>query len=154
VTAFADAEWPDKVKRAIDLSAEKEMKDVYEELLEIRRQVRNYMAHGAFGKNGEAFKFHSGAGAVPVAIGSDRFSMLFSRNFEESRAIEVTESFIEKLWQGKRAPAKAFLKDDLPIILTHASNGIYKTAMSSQEMMADHIKYLTRMVDDAANMDW
>jgi hypothetical protein len=154
VTALADAEWSDKVKKAIDLAAEKEMKDVYEELLEIRRQVRNYMAHGAFGKNGEAFRFHSGAGAVPVNIGSDRFSMLFSQNFEESRAVDTMESFIEKLWQGERAPAKAFLEDDLPVILTHASDGIYKTAMSSEEMMADYIKYLTREVDNAANMDW
>jgi hypothetical protein len=77
------------------------------------------MAHKAFGKNGEAFKFHSGTGAVPVNITGQnigsRFSMLFSPKFEESRAIDVMESFIDKLWQGERAPAKAYLEEaDLP----------------------------------------
>jgi hypothetical protein len=48
---MADKEWSEKVKVAIDLSTDKEMKGIYEELLEIRRQVRNYMAHGAFGRS-------------------------------------------------------------------------------------------------------
>jgi hypothetical protein len=51
VSAMADKEWSEKVKVAIDLSTDKEMKGIYEELLEIRRQVRNYMAHGAFGRS-------------------------------------------------------------------------------------------------------
>ena len=126
VSAMADKEWSEKVKVAIDLSADKEMRDIYEELLEIRRQVRNYMAHGAFGKQGEAFQFHSGAGAVPVNLtGRDSgLSMWINPSFEESRAIDVMESFIKKLWEGERAPAKIHLDDsDLPVILSHASDG-------------------------------
>jgi hypothetical protein len=157
VAAIAEQEWPEKVKVAIALSADKEMKSIYEDLLEIRRQVRNYMAHGAFGKQGEAFLFHSPTGAVPVNLtGRDGgLSMWILPSFEESRAIEVMESFVKKLWGGERAPAKLHLDDaDLPVILSHASDGIYRQAMSSEEVMEDYIKYLSREVDDAANMDW
>ena len=157
VAELAEAEWSEKVKKAIDLSAEKEMKDIYEELLEIKRQVRNYMAHGAFGKNGEAFSFHTATGAVPVNLtGNDgRLSIWIVPSFEESRAIEVMESFIEKLWKGERAPAKLHLDDDgLPVILSYASNGVYARAMTSEENMDDYIRALSKEVDDAANMDW
>ena len=157
VADLAEAEWSEKVKKAIDLSAEKELKDTYEELLEIRRQVRNYMAHGAFGKNGEAFSFHTATGAVPVNLTGDDggLSMWIVPSFEESRAIEVMESFIEKLWKGERAPAKLHLDDDgLPVILSYASNSIYARAMASEEDMDEYIRALSRELDDAANMDW
>jgi len=157
VSAMADKEWSEKVKVAIDLSADKEMKGVYEELLEIRRQVRNFMAHGAFGKQGEAFHFHSGAGAVPVNLtGRDGgLSMWISPSFEESRAIEVMELFVTKLWEAERAPAKLHLDDsDLPVILSYASDGTYRTAMSSEGNMEGYINYLSHEVDNAANMDW
>ena len=157
VSAMAEAEWSEKIKAAIDLSVDKEMKEIYEELLDIRRQVRNYMAHGAFGKQGEAFHFHSGAGAVPIQLSGQLggISAWIRPSFEESRAIEVMESFIAKLWDGVRAPARLLLKDaELPIILSHASDGIYSRAMSSEATMEDYVQYLGREVDDAANMDW
>jgi hypothetical protein len=157
VSAMADNKWSEKVKVIIDLSIDNEMKGIYEELLEIREQVRNYMAHGAFGKQGEAFQFHSGAGAVPVKLTGELggLSDWIKPSFEESRAIEVMEAFIAKLWEGDRAPAKLLLDDDdLPIILSHASDGRYQHAMSSKEIMEDYIKYLSREVDNAANMDW
>jgi hypothetical protein len=159
VAKLADAEWSEKVKAAIDLAAEKEMKEIYEELLEIRRQVRNYMAHGAFGKQGEAFTFHSMTGAVPVNLtdtqGQSRFSMTFVPSFDEPRAIEVMESFIAKLWEGERAPAKLYLDNsDLPVILTYARDGTYARVMSSEEDMEIFIEGLSREIDNAANMDW
>lgn len=159
VARLADSEWSEKVKAAIDLSAEKETKTIYEDLLEIRRQVRNYMAHGAFGKQGEAFQFHSATGAVPVNLtdpqGRSRFSMWFVPSFDEPRALEVAESFVAKLWEGKRAPARLYLEEaGLPVILTSASNGTYANAMSSEEDMENFIEGLTHEMDNAANMDW
>jgi hypothetical protein len=159
VAKLADSEWSEKVKAAIDLSTEQEAKAIYEQLLEVRRQIRNFMAHGAFGKQGEAFQFHSGAGAVPVNLtdpqGRSRFSIWGVPSFDESKAIEVAESFVAKLWEGARAPAKLYLEDaDLPVILTYVSDGTYAEAMSSEEAMGVFVGYLTRQMDDAANMDW
>jgi hypothetical protein len=159
VARLADSEWSEKVKAAIDLSVEKETKDIYEELLEVRRQVRNYMAHGAFGKQGEAFQFHSATGAVPVNLtdpqGRSRFSMWSVPSFDEPKAIEVAETFVAKLWEGERAPAKLYLEEaGLQVILTYASDGTYAHAMFSEEDMEHFIKSLTHEIDNAANMDW
>jgi hypothetical protein len=158
VANLAAAEWSEKVKVAIGLGDAK-MKSLFDELLTIRRQIRNYMAHGAFGKQGEAFQFHSGAGAVPVNLtdsdGKARYSIWFRPSFDEARAIQTAELFIAQLWEGKLAPAKAYIQDaGLPIILTYASNGAYEGAMSSVEDMEYFIEGLTHEMDNAANMDW
>ena len=57
------AEWNRKFKSALDLN-DGVAKKYLDELIVLRRQLRNFVAHGAFGKEGEAFSFHSGAGAV------------------------------------------------------------------------------------------
>lgn len=67
VADMADADWKTKFKAALDVSDGK-TKEHYDKLLDLRAQIRNFMAHGAFGKRGEAFRFHSGAGAVPVLL--------------------------------------------------------------------------------------
>ncbi|MGA7894415.1 MAG: hypothetical protein WCA49_14435 [Candidatus Sulfotelmatobacter sp.] len=157
VADLAGADWTDKIKAAVDLD-DAAMKTLYDELLVVRRQVRNYMAHGAFGKNGEAFEFHSGAGAVPVNLtdpeGRDRFSMWESPSFDELGAIETAEAFVEKLWDGDLAPAKLYLQEaDLPIILTYASDGTYQGAMTSLEAMESLVEGMTHEIDRAANMD-
>ncbi|WP_228378448.1 hypothetical protein, partial [Chryseobacterium sp. CCH4-E10] len=65
VTKLIDAEWKTKFNTVI---SDDMLKEYYIELLMIRNQVRNFVAHGAFGKDGNAFHFHSGAGAVPVMM--------------------------------------------------------------------------------------
>jgi hypothetical protein len=158
VADLAEAEWAEKVKVAIGLD-DPTVKALYDELLKIRRQIRNYMAHGAFGKHGEAFDFHSSAGAVPVNLtdpeGRDRFSIRFVPSFGEAAAIATAEVFIEKLWAGDLAPAKMYLQEaSMPVILTYASDGTYESAMSSPESMEEFIDGLAHEMDDAANMDW
>lgn len=158
VADLAAADWSEKVKTAIGLD-DAEMKSLFDKLLTIRRQIRNYMAHGAFGKQGEAFQFHSSAGAVPVNLtdpdGRDKFSMWLSPSFDEAGAIRTADSFIEKLWGDDLAPAKLYIQDRaLPVILTFASDGTYESAMTSIEDMEHLVEGLIREMDDAANMDW
>lgn len=158
VANLAGAEWSEKVKTTIGLD-DAAVKSLFDELLTIRRQVRNYMAHGAFGKHGEAFDFHSSAGAVPVNLtdpeGREAFSIWFGPSFDETAAIEVAEAFIAKLWEGDLAPAKMYLQDaNMPVILTYASDGTYENAMSCLEAMEEFIDGLAHQMDGAANMDW
>ena len=158
VANLAAAEWSEKVKTAIDLDDAK-VKSLFDELITIRREIRNYMAHGAFGKHGEAFEFHSSAGAVPVNLtdpeGRDSFSIWFGPSFDEAGAIETAESFIERLWEGKLAPAKMYLQDaNMPVVLTYARKGTYENAMSSPEAMEEFIDGMEHQMDNAANMDW
>lgn len=158
VAALAKADWSDKYKTAVRLDDEKS-KSFYDKLVIIRRQLRNFVAHGAFGKQGEAFKFHSGAGAVPVLLetrhGQQRFSMFGPADFNEAEALEVMSAFVDFLWSDSRAPARVYVQEhELPLILPYAADGTYARAMVSVESMTEFADHLTAEMDRSANMDW
>ena len=158
VTNLIGAEWQEKYKQALDIT-DQDSKRFYDSLATFRRQIRNYMAHGSFGKQGEAFKFHSNAGAVPVMLdevqGMGRFSVTGEVEFEEEIALSTIEEFIVHLWSGPREPAWSYIQDaELPLILTLASDGTYDDAMQSVEDMERFAHGLTMQFDNAANMDW
>lgn len=158
VANIAETEWSQKFKQTLGLDDPK-TKEFYDQLILIRRQLRNYMAHGAFGKNGEAFHFHSSTGAVPLYLphqkGRGRFTVAEDLGFDEAAAIEVIEKFIEHLWSGEREPARFYIQEnDIPTILTMAKEGTYRQAMRSVDDMKDFLEGLCRMWDNSANMDW
>lgn len=158
IADLAGAEWGTKFKLAFDLN-DATAKRHYDRLIAVRRQLRNFVAHGAFGKEGEAFDFHSNAGAVPVildhAAGKSEFSLTPELAFDDGEALAAIEEFIVFLWSGEREPARLYLQEgDLPLILPYASDGTYKQAMSSVQEMTDFINYKTAEWDRAANMDW
>ena len=158
VTDMAVSEWKSKYKLIFDISKKVE-KQYYDKLVLIRQQLRNFYAHGAFGKTGEAFKFHSGTGAVPVQIISrdnvNKFSLNGPSGFKDSDAIAIIEKFISFLWEDELLPAKIYIEDSsLPLILSYSKDGTYKRAMSTVENMTTLVDGLSRVFDDAANMDW
>jgi integrase len=57
VAEVADADWSTKFRAALDLT-DHETKAHFDTLVVIRRQMRNFMAHGAFGKQGEGIVHH------------------------------------------------------------------------------------------------
>lgn len=156
VAALAEADWKSKFKAALDLD-DLATKNHYDILLDLRAQIRNFMAHGAFGKRGEAFHFHSGAGAVPVLLSQSqrhRYALTGKPPFDEGAAIAEIERFIEHLWSGSRTPAKLYIFSELPSILTHVVDGTYTRAMQSTQAMTELVDYMTDQSDRAANMDW
>jgi len=158
VAELAEAEWQAKFKRALSLT-DPTTKDFFDKLVVIRKELRNFVAHGAFGKQGEAFEFHSGAGAVPVLLphlaGSRKFLLGGDFTFDDDAALEVIEKFIDHLWSGARAPAEIYIQQSgLPLILTMASDGTYAQAMASVNEMTAFVEHLTGQFDQAANMDW
>lgn len=158
VADLAKSDWHTKFKNALSLDCP-EIKKLYNELTEIRRQLRNYIAHGAFGKNGEAFSFHSRVGAVPLLLphqkGKPRFILSDNLSFDEHKVINTIEKFIKVLWKGKRGPAKLYIQEsDLPLILTYAADGTYQNAMKSKKSMENFLDRLADEFDQAANMDF
>jgi hypothetical protein len=158
VTRAAEANWPTKFKLAFDLADERSKK-LYDELLIVRKELRNFAAHGSFGKQGEAFHFHSSAGAVPVLlpdpIGSRKFALGEPSHYDLQQALRTIEEFIEHLWEGPRAPARIYVQEyELPLILTMAHNGIYGRAMTSIEEMTSFAHHLSGQIDRAGDMDW
>jgi hypothetical protein len=158
VAKLAVSSWYKKLAGAVDLDDD-HTKDLCEKLSAIKEQLRNFMAHGAFGKRGEAFHFHSGAGAVPVLLTEERagYGVTIDSGiaFDESNALEVIEQFIAHLWSGQREAARIYIQDSgLPLLLTMASDGTYLSAMRSTDEMEELVHGLSGQFDDAANMDW
>lgn len=156
VAALADADWKAKFKAVLDHTDVITQKH-YQTLLDLRAQIRNFMAHGAFGKRGEAFRFHSGAGAVPVLITQEqrhKYSLTGNPAFDEAGALSEIEKFLEHIWTGPLAPAKIYIFSDLPTILTYAKDGTYTDAMKTPEDMEGLVEHLSWRFDNSANMDW
>lgn len=157
VAKLAETEWSTKFKISVGL-VNKESKEFYDQLVLIKRQVRNYVAHGAFGKNGEAFYFHSRAGAVPILLnsrkGKGRFAFSENLAFEEQDAINLIENFISYLSSGHTKIAMLYVNTELPTILTMAADGTYSMAMNSTEEMQEFIERQVAENDVAVNMDW
>nr|WP_156516777.1 hypothetical protein [Paraburkholderia caribensis] len=156
VAKLADADWKAKFKAALDIG-DAESKAFYDSLLDLRAQIRNFMAHGAFGKHGEAFSFHSGAGAVPILLSQQkahRFSMTGKPDFNENQALEEISRFIAHLWSGPRAPAQIYIESGLPGVLTFACDGTYADVMRSEAKMNRFVDRMSGEADRAANMDW
>ena len=155
VAKLAGCDWPTKYKAALDL-VDPISKQFYDELLVVRRQIRNFIAHGSFGKQGEAFSFHSSVGAVPVRFAdrTDDFRVGLGVDFEEAGAMSTMERFIDHLWSGPRAPAKTYLESGLPLILPMAAHGDYRKAMASESEMIEFTDHLGGMFGRAADMEW
>lgn len=158
VASLAAAEWSEKFKAVFDLS-DTNAKRVFDRLMAVRRELRNFVAHGAFGKDGEAFMFHSAAGAVPVLLphkaATRQFTFGDGLRFNVATTLAALDEFEVLLWDDARAPAKIYLQDgSLPVILTYAADGTYRTAMSSVESMTEFMDQLIYQMDNASNMDW
>ncbi|OAZ10657.1 hypothetical protein [Thalassospira indica] len=158
VAKLAKAEWSEKFKAALDI-ADPTTKRFYDQLAIVRRQLRNFVAHGAFGKDGEAFHFHSTAGAVPMLLPHrrDRSALKFGQgvDFVAAEAIALIRDFIDHLWSGPREPAKIHIQDyGLPLNLTKVVNGDYARAMASVEAMESYADYQAHLNDRYANMDF
>ncbi len=161
VKGLAYQEWQAKFKVALDIN-EPQVKYYYDELLTIRNQVRNFFAHGAFGKEGEAFRFHSGAGAVPVKLPHSQGSHSYRfpsklepfRGFADDDAIKLIKGFIDYIRSGSLAPAWIYLDSDLDLVLTMSQAGIYSSAMTSEDDMKELTVYQEYMFDKYADMDF
>lgn len=116
------------------------------------------MAHGAFGKNGQALSFHSAVGAVPLLLphrnSKDHFQFGNGVDFLPPESIQLIHDFIAHLWSKDLSPAKIYIEGGLPLILSHVGDGEYARAMASEKEMTEFKHRLSHVFDNAANMDW
>jgi hypothetical protein len=158
VKQAANANWYQKFDLALDRS-DPATQFFFDELIIIRQQLRNFDAHGSFGKQREAFSFHSSVGAVRLRLPhqQDISSMRFGRGVEfvDHDAIELIQRFVAHLWSGPRTPAKIYIQEShLPIILSYASDGTFTKAMESDDSMNALCSYLNELQDRYTDMDF
>ena len=158
VKDLASADWKKKFQAALNIS-DADLKRHYDNLNVIRDQVRNFVAHGSFGKRGEAFLFHSDVGAVTVQLSHQEGLHSYrcprkSGGLAESDAISRIESFIECLKAGPLAPAWIYLDSGMDLVMTRGSGGYYSSALESMESMQELVDVETYIADAYADMDW
>ena len=158
VAEMAEADWGTKFTSVFDIK-DTTTKGHFDRLVALRNDVRNYVAHGAFGKQGEAFYFHSAAGAVPVLLphkaGTRKYRIGSGLRFDASAAFGAMYTFEQFLWDAPRTPARIYIQDScLPVVLTYARDGTYERGMQSVEDMNECVRILTDIADRAADMDW
>ncbi|EOW0918484.1 hypothetical protein ACRZDK_005249 [Klebsiella pneumoniae] len=150
-------EWKTKFRLAIDINTP-EMKVFYDRLIILRQKIRNFVSHGSFGKDGQTLEFHSSVGAVPLLMphrqNKEHFKFGNGIDFVAPEAMELLQEFVKNMWSGNLLPAKIYIESGNPLILSYAINGKYANAMSSEDDMNNFVEYLTRIFDDASNMDW
>lgn len=153
---MVNAEWAEKFKKAIDIR-ESMAKMYYDTLIVIRRQLRNFVAHGAFGKRGEAFQFHSPIGAIPVTLSWEhkKLELTGESEFDDQKALVTIAAFVSFLWSGERALMKLYIQGtELPLRPSSAKFGEYAEALKSKRTMKAYIEELQRSEEDARHMDW
>jgi hypothetical protein len=157
VAKAAGIEWKEKFKLALSIS-DPATKQYYDRLTALRSQVRNFVAHGAFGKDGQALAFHSAVGAVPLLLPhrarKEHFRFGNGVDLVPPEATQLIHDFIAHMWSGDLAPAKIYIEAGLPLILSHVGDGMYAKAMASEKEMTEFTDHLSSMFDNAANMDW
>ena len=161
VRTIARADWKVKFKVALDIRCPS-TKRFYDGLTMIRNQVRNFVAHGAFGKDSEAFMFHSGAGAVPVKMPDRggkypyrfRNQLDINQCMSDREAIALIEEFIAYIRAGELSPAWIYVDSYMDTVLTFAEDGRYGKAMASEDAMNDFVEYLSYLEDVHDNMDF
>lgn len=158
IARLIGAEWKDKF--AIGLTLNEPENVIYlNKLLVVRQQLRNFVAHGAFGKDGAAFNFHSGTGAVPVVVNAkkdrNRFSLTSELTFDDDVVIDLLENFVDFLKTGKTACAMYHIMEcGVPTILTYARDGTYMKCSEDIEKMKKFSEYLLAKFNAAANMEF
>lgn len=156
VAELAAGDWKAKFKAALPTD-DAAIKRRYDVLLDLRAQIRNYMAHGAFGKRGQAFRFHSGAGAVPVLLTKrqqHRYTLSGNPSFGEKAALDEIDDFIRYLYSTDVAIALECVQSGLASVLTYVADGTYARAMNTMESMKEFVEYMSHQADRSADMDW
>lgn len=131
---------------------------LFDRVLAVRQDLRNHVAHGAFGKQGEAFSFHSPAGAVPVLLphrtGPQHFRFGNGLDFDARQVFQVLDDFEAFMFKGVRAPAREFLFENRYNTVLTMAKSTYTLAMRSPKDMSEFLRYWGEEMDRSANMDW
>ena len=157
---LAGSQWRDKFQAAFDLDDD-DIKRYYDALNRVRTRTRNFVAHGAFGKDGDAFQLHSTAGAIPVRLvrGTGTQQFRFGRTdlrqtTDDREDIALIKEFMAYVRSGPLEPAWLYIDLGGPANLVEAREGRYLKAMSSVEAMRRYAEEWEYLADMYMNFDF
>jgi hypothetical protein len=153
---FISAGWNVKFKRQVSLN-DRESKLHYDRLVAIHDGIRNPAAHGGVHSDGADFSFLlPGIGPVKthlVAQAGGRRSYRWHRSDREHALAHLGEA---EAWlsEGQLAAAVRYGESGLPLFFVEEIRSELAARRIDLDALDEYIELLTRMSDDAANMDW
>lgn len=152
--------WKNKYKIIFSLSSDKQALKLYENLEKIKELYRNPATHGYFEKNGGSFYVHMPhLGAIPMILTKDdkyigyHFSRFTHYKFQEIiNCFDSIENYIDNCERTKYGIM--YIKKGLSIAYDTETNKIYKKAMKSNRSFKIFMNKMSKLHDDARNMDW
>lgn len=157
LAAFLGSGWNAKFKTMVDLN-DNDSNQTYERLVLLHRDLRNRAIHGEVGADGTDFHFLL-PGVGPVAsrlVTSEGKARTYRWSGPKAeKPLEILCNADLWLRSGPLAAAVAYGESGLPLsFATELRSEITAAAAEGMESLEEMILRISRMADDAANMDW
>ncbi len=147
--------WKEKYIKIFNVEQNKEEKTFFDKLVLIRKELRNFIIHGSFGKNGEEFSFASSIGSVPMSLGCAKNSIRITDSaFNIISVAKTLEQFINFLQSGKYQLAYLYVQSELPVSLKMHADGTYSNALQAFDNMKNLIDKMYYLREMHNNMDY
>jgi hypothetical protein len=150
--------WQDKYKRIFQIETDTTAKRFYDQLVNLKDNLRNTFVHGGFEKAGASLYFHfPNVGAIPTTLTKVKDSPHF--NFfpvEENKFKDICtlfDQFEDWLKSGKLAQGIKYLQSGLGVPFDDGSISKFREAIGSDEFdnLIERWSYLD---DQHTNMDY
>lgn len=155
------ANWSVKFTRVFDVQNDRQAKQHYDALNNLKERIRNVLSHGGFEKQDGSFYFHVPEfGPVPAQMTRSKGALKFSvfaapipkDTFAECcRVFDAADKFF---FEGPTAMASRWIKNGLNVAYDAENIAKYNAAMSSAENFNEYLNHQIQLADRAANMDW
>ncbi len=152
--------WPVKFKRVFDINQDKEAKEIYDNLVNVKDQYRNPILHGLFEKGGGSLFFHlQGAGAIPLIPREFGDSLLLriipveEKDFTE--VCDVFDRFDE--WMKRKEKVNygmIYAESGLSVPFDKKSLEKFEKHMTSEDNFSQFVEDEGRFQTMYDNMDW
>lgn len=156
---FVGMTWREKWRQLLATATDTRAKLMFDQLIEIKEEIRNPLSHGGFTKKGTSFFFHvEGIGALPALLtGHGRsFELSITRvpqgTYEDlCSRLDAIDAFLA---ESSLAPGVQYATAGLDVAFSTEFRKACKDAAESPEALDRFIDHQAYLTDMHANMDY
>lgn len=151
--------WQDKFKRIFQIETDVAAKRFYDQLVNLKENLRNTFAHGGFEKAGASLFFHlPKVGAIPVILtkikDSPHFNFFPIEEDKFNNICALLDQFETWLKSGKLAQGIKYIESGLNVPFDEESISKFNEAMESDDEFDKLIEHWSYLNDQDTNMDF
>lgn len=158
VESMIKSRWSDKFKTVFAVENDPDAKRVYDRLRNVAEEYRNTYAHGGFDKRRGALFVHFPGGAIPASLSESRrrirtsFFPIAEPDVDE--ILSVLDETDEWFKSGPAAYGMMFAESGIDVPFDSDSLSDLQQRMTTLDDFENHLRGLSRWLDDQTNMDW